>query len=264
MGLLGAILSPLLAISGNYASYRMSLDEAHSDEERGYIKRLFRNSLVTCLVISAVLAFPLYFVLPKQGKASLFWSMLFCQTLVIYFLTIAGFVFRTLAARRRHLAGLLANQYAGKFPPSAYEYRSRLSLLGLPLVHVRLGDRFDVLRGPVKAWIAIGSSHAVGVIFASGGIAIAPLSFGGIAIGLLPFGAMGVGLVSLWRNRCCRDMMIHLIGRCFGAGVAWQAAMGGIASRMIMPSAASPLPRRRIPKSPVCSSSKTGFSSAQK
>ena len=232
VGLLGAILSPLLAISGNYASYRMSLDEAHSDEERGYIKRLFRNSLVTCLVISAVLALPLYFVLPNQGNASLFWSLLFCQTLVIYFLTIAGFVFRTLAARRRYLAGLLANQYAGEFPPSAYEYRSRLSLLGLPLVHVRLGDRFDVLRGPVKAWIAIGSSHAVGVIFASGGIAIAPLSFGGIAIGLLPFGAIGVGLVSLgaislgwwsygglafgWQVFC-------------GCGVAWQAAMGGIA-----------------------------------
>jgi RNA polymerase sigma factor (sigma-70 family) len=231
-GLFGAISSPLLAISGNYASYRMSLDEAQSDEERGHVKRMFRNSLVTSLVISAVLAFPLYFALPNRGDASLFWSLLFCQTIAIYFLTMAGFVFRTLAARRRYMAGLLADQYAGEFPPAAYEYRSRLSLLGLPLVHVRLGDRFDVLRGPVKAWIAIGSSHAVGVIFASGGIAIAPLSFGGIAIGLLPFGAIGVGLVSLgaislgwwsygglafgWQVFC-------------GCGVAWQAAMGGIA-----------------------------------
>ena len=231
-GLFGAISSPLLAISGNYASYRMSLDEAQSDEERGHVKRMFRNSLVTSLVISAVLAFPLYFTLPNRGDASLFWSLLFCQTIAIYFLTMAGFVFRTLAARRRYMAGLLADQYAGEFPPAAYEYRSRLSLLGLPLVHVRLGDRFDVLRGPVKAWIAIGSSHAVGVIFASGGIAIAPLSFGGIAIGLLPFGAIGVGLVSLgaislgwwsygglafgWQVFC-------------GCGVAWQAAMGGIA-----------------------------------
>ncbi len=118
---------------------------------------------------------------------------MFCQTIVIYFLTIFGFVVASLPARRRYMAGLLANQYAGNFPPAAYEYRSRWSLLGLPLVHVRLGDRFDVLRGPVKAWIAIGSSHAVGVIFASGGIAIAPVSFGGIAIGLLPFGAIGLG-----------------------------------------------------------------------
>src|SRR6202042_191077 len=100
-------------------------------------------------------------------------------------------------ARRRHLAEILANQYAGKFPSAAFEYRSRSSLFGLPLVHIRIGDRFDVMRGPVKAWIAIGSSHAVGVIFASGGIAVAPVSFGGIAIGLLPFCAMGGGPVSL-------------------------------------------------------------------
>ena len=231
-GLFGAILSPLLAISGNYASYRMSLDEADSDEERGHVKTLFRNSLVTSLVISAMLAFPLYFVLPNRGDAALFWSLLFCQTIVIYFLTMAGFVFRTLAARRRYMAGLLADQYAGEFPLAAYEYRSRLSLLGLPLVHVRLGDRFDVLRGPVKAWIAIGSSHAVGVIFASGGIAIAPLSFGGIAIGLLPFGAIGVGLVSLGAISLGWWSYGGLaFGRqvfC-GCGVAWQAAMGGIA-----------------------------------
>jgi RNA polymerase sigma factor (sigma-70 family) len=71
VGLFGAILSPLLAISGNYASYRMSLDEADSDEERGHVKRLFRNSLVTSLMISAVLAFPLYFVLPNPGHVVL-------------------------------------------------------------------------------------------------------------------------------------------------------------------------------------------------
>jgi hypothetical protein len=126
----------------------------------------------------------------------------------------------------------LANQYAGQFPPSAFEYRSRLSLFGLPLIHVRIGDRFDVVRGPVKAWIAIGSSHAVGVIFASGGIAVAPLSFGGIAIGLLPFGAISMGVFSIgaislgvwaygglavgWQVFC-------------GVGVAWNAAMGGMA-----------------------------------
>jgi hypothetical protein len=135
-------------------------------------------------------------------------------------------------ARRRHLADILAGQYAGSFPPAAFEYRSRWSLFGLPLIHVRIGDRFDILRGPVKAWIAIGSSHSVGVIFASGGIAIAPVSFGGIAIGLLPFGAISMGMFSIgaislgvwaygglaigWQVFC-------------GVGVAWNAAVGGMA-----------------------------------
>jgi RNA polymerase sigma factor (sigma-70 family) len=231
MGLLGAILSPLLVIFGSYTSYRMSLDEAQSDKERGHIKRLFRRSLVSTLIISALLAVPLYWACRNQDSASLFWSLFFCQTIVIYFLAIVAFAFGSLPARRRYLAGLLADQYAGNFPPAAYEYRSRSSLLGLPLIHVRLGDRFDVVRGPVKAWIAIGSSHAVGVIFASGGIAVAPVSFGGIAIGLLPFGAISTGLLSLgaislgvwaygglaagWQVFC-------------GVGVAWNAAMGGI------------------------------------
>jgi hypothetical protein len=232
MGLFGAILSPLLVIFGNYASYRMSMNEAHSDEERIHVKRLFRNSLVVTLIISAVLAAPLYWLLPNQNHRSLFWSMVFCQTIVIYFLAISAFGFSAFAGRRRYLAGILAKEYVGDFPPAAFEYRSRWSLFGLPLVHIRMGDRFDVLRGPVKAWIAVGSSHAVGVIFASGGIAVAPLSFGGIAIGLLPFGAIGIGLVSLgaislgvWSSGALAvGWEAHA-----GCGIAWRAAMGGIA-----------------------------------
>jgi len=232
MGLFGAILSPLVVIYGNYASYRMSMDEAHSDEERRHIKRLFRNALLLALIISAVLAVPLYWVFRNQNDIPLYCSLVFCQTIVIYFLTIFFFGFNSLAGRRRYLAGILAKEYAGEFPPAAYEYRSRWSLFGLPLVHIRTGDRFDVLRGPVKAWIAIGSSHAVGVIFAYGGIAVAPVSFGGIAIGLLPFGAIGIGLVSLGAI----SLGVWSLGALAvgwqtdaGCGIAWNAAVGGIA-----------------------------------
>jgi RNA polymerase sigma factor (sigma-70 family) len=232
LGLSGAILSPLVVIFGNYASYRMSMDEAETDEERGHVKSLFRNSLVTALVISAGLAVPLAWVFHNYKDALWFWSMLFSQIIVVYFLTICGFVFASLPARRRLLAGILAKEYAGHFPPAAFEYRSRISLLGLPLFHIRLGDRFDVLRGPVKAWVAIGSSHAVGLLFASGGIAVAPLSFGGIAIGLLPFGAISMGLISLgaislgvWSYGGLAFGW-QAIGGC---AFAWNAATGGMA-----------------------------------
>jgi len=232
VGVLGAILSPLLAIFGNYASYRMSMDEARSDQERQNIKKLFRNSLLIALGLSAVLTVPLYFSIHGRGTILLFFALLFSQTIVIYFFTIAISIFATLRRRRRYLATVLAEQYAGNFPKAAFEYRSRWSLFGLPLIHVRTGDRFDVMRGPVKAWIAIGSSHAVGVLFASGGLAIAPISFGGIAIGLLPFGAISLGIFSLgavslgiwaygglalgWQVFC-------------GCGFAWHAATGGVA-----------------------------------
>ena len=156
-------------------------------------------------MFSAVLAVPLFLAFRNYKDALWFWSLLFTQTLVIYSLTIIAFVLGSLAGWRRHLAGILAKEYAGNFPPAAYEYRSRLSLFGLPLVHVRIGDRFGVLRGPVKAWIAIGL-----------------LPFGAIALGLFPLGAISlgvwadVGLAVGWQVFC-------------GCGVAWNAAMGGMA-----------------------------------
>src|SRR5581483_3598332 len=78
---------------------------------------------------------------------------------------------------------------------AAFEYRSRATFLGLPLVHIRIGDRFDLLRGPVKAWVAVGN-YAVGGLAAFGGIVLAPFGVGFLAIGLLPFSAIAIGLVA--------------------------------------------------------------------
>ncbi len=230
MGVFGALLSPLLAIFGNYASYKMNLDEAETDEERFHVKKLFGNALVITLTVAALLAGPLFWLL-RHEEISTFCSVLFSQIVVVYFLALGWLGFATLPQRRRHLARMLAENHGGKFPAPAYEFRSRASLFGMPLVHVRLGDRFDVLRGPVKAWIAIGSSHSVGVIFASGGIAVAPVAFGGIAIGILPFGAIALGIFSIGA--------IAIGGWAYGAlavgwqifcgcGVAWNAGEGGL------------------------------------
>ncbi len=230
VGVFGAILSPLLAVGGNYASYKMSMDEAETDVERFHIKRFFRNALIVTLAITAIIAGPLYWLL-RNEDISTYCAMLFSQALVVYFLSLYALGFASLPHRRRYLAKLLTENHGGTFPPAAYEFRTRASLFGLPLVHIRLGDRFDVLRGPVKAWIAIGSSHAVGVIFASGGIAVAPIAFGGIAIGILPFGAIALGIFSIGA--------IAIGGWSFGAfaagwqifagcGLAWNAGEGGL------------------------------------
>ncbi len=225
--ILNLLLSPLLAIAGNYASYKMSLDEAETDEERFHIKKLFRDALVITLGATALLAVPLYWLL----DIGTFCGVLFSQAVVVYFLSLCYLGLATLPPRRRHLARMLAENHGGKFPAPAYEFRSRASLFGLPLVHVRLGDRFDVVRGPVKAWIAIGSSHAVGVIFASGGIAVAPIAFGGIGIGIFSFSAIALGIFSIGA--------IAIGGWAYGAaaigwqifcgmGVAWNAGEGGL------------------------------------
>lgn len=233
MGWFSALFSPLLAFTGFYANYRMARDEAHSDEERGKIKAVFIKALVVALAFAAAMAVPLFLAVRNRDDSSaLFWNFLFSQVITVYLLALMALVLVSLRARRRHLAEILAKEYGGNFPPSAYEFRSRASLFGLPLVHVRVGDRFDVVRGPVKAWIAIGSSHAIGVIFASGGVAIAPLSFGGLAIGILPFGAISMGIFSIG----AMSLGVWTYGglaigwQAFGGcAVAWNAAWGGYA-----------------------------------
>ena len=114
-------------------------------------------------------------------------------------------------------------------PNPLFEYRSRASLLGLPLVHIRL--RGGITRGPVKAWIAGGDS-AIGGLFAFGGLAVAPISFGGFAAGLLTFGGCGVGILTLGGF----SLGVWALGgfalgwqAIGGCAVAWSAAQGGVA-----------------------------------
>jgi RNA polymerase sigma factor (sigma-70 family) len=231
MGLFSAICSPLLILFGNYSNYRMSLDEAQTDEERDHVKTVFRKALLVALGISAIVAVPLHWACCNEPQWWVFWTLLLSQGLVVYFLSLLAMVLTTLPGRRRYLMGVLAQEHGGDYPPAAFEYKSRATLLGLPLVHIRIGDRFDVVRGPVKAWIAIGSSHAVGVIFASGGIAVAPISFGGIAIGILSLGAIAIGVLpfgavslGVWAYG---GLAIGWEVFC-GAGMGWNAATGGI------------------------------------
>jgi hypothetical protein len=110
-----------------------------------------------------------------------------------------------------------------------FEYRSKLALFGLPLVHIRIRGGLDA--GLVKAWFAAGDS-AIGVIFAFGGLAIAPISFGGFAVGVLTLGGFAVGLVTFggfslgpW---AIGGMAVgwQAFGGC---AVAWLGAQGGVA-----------------------------------
>jgi len=72
-----------------------------------------------------------------------------------------------------------------------WEYRSRQTLLGLPLLHIRL----HATNTPVRAWIAVGN-FAYGVIFACGRVAIAPLSLGLFGVGLVGVGGLMAGVLT--------------------------------------------------------------------
>ena len=72
---------------------------------------------------------------------------------------------------------VIQNYYTGW----SYEFRSRRTLLGLPLVHINLRDR--------------GLCRAKGII-AIGNVATGFLAIGGFSAGLLSIGGLGVGLLT--------------------------------------------------------------------
>lgn len=87
---------------------------------------------------------------------------------------------------------IVNNYYNGRSERWRYEYKSRRTLFGLPLVHVNLGHGSHWARGI----IAIGDI-ATGVV-ALGGIAVGLFSLGGVSLGLLlALGALSLGAVSI-------------------------------------------------------------------
>jgi len=231
MGVLGALFAPIFVIFGSYASYRQAMNEAHTDKERENIKRTFVNALIVALGLSAICAAPLWYATRGQHDILLFGSLLFALALGIFFLACLSLFVTSIPRRRPYLAQILRERYGGQFPPAAFEYRSPWRLFGLPLIHIRIGDRFDVMRPPVKAWIAIGSSYAVGVIFASGGIAVAPICFGGIGIGIVSYSGVALGIFAA--GPFCAGVWAFgalAIGWqvVCGVGIAWNAISGGV------------------------------------
>lgn len=84
----------------------------------------------------------------------------------------------------------------------AYEYKSKTSLFGLPLVHINTGGSYMTKKA--KGIIAIGDI-AVGFVsiggvstgvIAIGAVAVGPLAFGAVAVGGIALGAVAVGAVA--------------------------------------------------------------------
>jgi hypothetical protein len=112
-----------------------------------------------------------------------------------------------------------------------WEYRSRATLLGLPLVHCRFGNLPGQKTKPAVGWIAYGE-RAYGILFASGGLAVGAISMGAVSFGILAFGGMGFGLVAFGGFAIGAVALGGgAIGYVASGGIAlgWQAALGGMA-----------------------------------
>ena len=234
-GLLGIFASPLMVVFGNFIPYRMGLAEARSDEERHYIKSHFHTVYAVSFVLSALVTAALYFfgrgVDGSRLDVLTLFQVWFLALVVLYLISMFGSSMAKAPKRRAYYARILAQEHDGIFPKPAYEFCSKTTLFGLPLVHIRIGDRFDVLRKPVKAWIAV-ANFAVGGLFAFGGVAVAPFCIGGLTVGLLPFGGLALGIMPL--GGLALGVMAFggiVIGwqAIGGCALAWKAAVGGLA-----------------------------------
>ncbi len=235
MGLLGVILSPLMILFGNYIPYRMGLAEARSDEERRQLQTFYRKVLGWSFGLSCTLLAVLWLAFRKQysGSVTILDTLMgaFACFVVFYLLTMFWFAIAGARHRRAYYSKLLAEEHGGVIPKPAFEYCSQIKFLGLPLIHIRIGDRFDILRKPVTGWIVC-ANFAVGGLFAFGGVAVAPIGIGGLVIGLIPFGGLVAGIfplgglaLGIW---AFGGVAIgwQAIG---GFAVAWNQAVGGFA-----------------------------------
>lgn len=236
----GALLAATTAFAGlftgfisTWLGYKMSMERASSEKERRFIKRFFGILSLFVVVPLVILALAIWARPLATSHPDLFAGV------IIAVLTgwIPAIAFFIVWARRRvrelgETTSLPVSSVPAPGSTPVFEYRSRASLCGLPLIHARLGATWTSQREAVKAWVAIADDLAIGVIFAFGGMAIAPISFGGFALGGIVFGGFGVGVlcyagfaVGAW---AIGGFALGLLAL-GGCAAGWTAAAGGVA-----------------------------------
>ncbi|MBT8047924.1 MAG: sigma-70 family RNA polymerase sigma factor [Xanthomonadales bacterium] len=203
------VLTVVATFSGVISTFfglRASLDQSRTQQERNAVFR----------TVAILFLYPLAFVaiLFACRQLALGYSEYAGQIAIASQLMVIGFAVSYTIATIRILAGLSAlRAQQRELHPEAFrdevdrvdsrarEYRSRTRLAGVPLFHFRFGMP-EQNEAPIVAWVAGGGEKAFGLLFAWGGIAVAPISvgivsFGLISIGVVGFGLFGVGTVAI-------------------------------------------------------------------
>ncbi len=195
------LLTLLAAFSGVISTFfgmRSGLDQSRTQAERRRVFRIvavmFLYPMAFCAALFGLRQLALHSGLPVDRVA------IASQVLVLAFT--ASYVFlsviilnglRTLRAEQRELHPEAFQDEVDQVDSKAREIISRTRIAGVPLFHFRFGspEKDDV---PVVGWLAGGGDKAYGLLFAWGGIAVAPVSVGIVSFGLFSIGAVGFGL----------------------------------------------------------------------
>jgi RNA polymerase sigma factor (sigma-70 family) len=184
---IAAALVGILGIgTGAYSAWstlRTGLALARTPAERALVVRQVKTFVLLGVIFTAM---SLCFLVPRG-----FWATrgpalgaTASALSAVYAATFVALVARALREQRRVAAGRPAR-----------EWRSKTTLLGLPLWHVRL-DVSATSTKPVVAWVAVGD-YAVGVLFALGTVSVGGVSVGAVSVGLIDVGTVALGAVSI-------------------------------------------------------------------
>jgi RNA polymerase sigma factor (sigma-70 family) len=227
-GFSAALGGTMLGLLGAWQGTKYSLESAESERERRFIRRVARWAMATTVVFLAALFALIFLGNPLLRSQPALWIALMAIIVVGYsgiaivFSAVNGRIQNRIRAEERRRRG----DDASPVPSNQLEYRSRLTFLGLPLVHLCFsGSDLAVAKG----WIAYGPV-AIGPLFAFGGIAIGGVAVGGLSLGLLTMAGIGVGLLS-FSGLAAGGIAIGGLAlggiAMGGAACGWLAAFGG-------------------------------------
>jgi len=234
---LGVLSGPALGFLFGFLGWREGLKNTRTPSERTSTKRFGMIILVggilffvACSLVSDYFA-PRFWKLHPSLVLTLAWVVMLGW--VIFAFGFTWWHHRTMMRLRAEEQQLHPELFRAKPPLETFEYRSRATLFGLPLVHWR---SFGKMRRPGEkiptavGWIACGE-RAYGILYASGGIAVGGISTGGLSIGLLSFGGLSIGLLAFGGFAVGAVALGGgAIGLVASGGMAfgWHAALGGM------------------------------------
>jgi RNA polymerase sigma factor (sigma-70 family) len=236
---LGVLAGPLIGLLGGYIGLRSGLSNTRTPRERAYLIRYSKIIAVAVVVFTVSLLLFVFTVIPhwKRHPVLVITFGLTIMLAYVIFIFISAWRFNREFARMREEEKTLhpdvfAKAGEGYMFCTPWEYRSRATLFGLPLVHIRTGRLPGRKKfSPAVGWIACGEV-AYGILFASGAVAVGGISMGAVSIGIISFGGFGFGLFAFGGvavgGLAMGGAAIGLIAS-GGFAFAWHAALGGFA-----------------------------------
>ena len=238
-GLAGGLAGSAIGLAGGWFGTWLPAQFAPTNRERLYQLKVGRRMLVVSAVMTLLLAGLMILLVPRLSPAWIMGGVFGGVMVLNLYITIE--ILLMVRAIKRIRAETPPESDPNDSPVKAYfqqratladgtsrwegrVYRSRSTLLGLPLIDINVSAPFvtqDSSKGSpprqkhARGWIAIGD-RADGILLAIGGVARGFFAFGGMALGIVSGGGVALGLVSFG-------------GLAIGALAVGGGALGGIA-----------------------------------